>query len=175
MNEARRIKLEKIPSAFCKSCGKKISKKTKWGYCFDCFFKNVPYSDERRKKQSNSMKSKTRWNIHRNQKSFAELFFENVFKNNNIIYDSEYVVKKSDGIHCYLLDFVVTSASGVLYDIEIDGKQHKYRVEEDRIRDEYLKSLGYTVYRIPFNDLKTDKGKQLMKTKVDNLLNILKS
>lgn len=37
-----------------------------------------------------------------------------------------------------------------MIDLEIDGKQHKYseNIIHDKIRDEYLISLGYIVYRI---------------------------
>ena len=154
---------------FCSTCGKKISSKNISGMCRHCY-SHRPLSEERKKKQSETMKNKQypRWHIHRNKRSFPEKFFETVLNNNEIPYLPEYQVLNQSG-HYYSLDFFVEVG---LYkvDLEIDGKQHLYRAEDDSIRDEFLTGVGYTVYRIPWNDIKNDSGKQLMKQKIDAFL-----
>lgn len=112
------------------------------------------------------------WTIRKNQKSYAEKFWERVLENNNIQYESEVKIDKP-GFGCYFLDFLLPGN----VDLEIDGKQHIYldRAESDKIRDEYLKSKGYVVYRIPWNNINTEKGKLLMKNKINKFLSWYKS
>jgi hypothetical protein len=119
-----------------------------------------------------SYKTRTRWNIHRNQTSFAEKFFMGVLENNHIEYIHEHPVKKDDGIHCYYLDFLIT-INGKNIDLEIDGQQHDYRKDEDAIRDKYLTECGFIVYRIKWNDVIAEKGKQEMKEKIDLFLDFI--
>ena len=59
-----------------------------------------------------------------------------------------------------------------IYGFEIDGKQHKYfeRKESDKIRDGLLKKNEFIVYRIEWNEINSENGKQLMKTKIDKFL-----
>lgn len=121
-----------------------------------------------------SQKSRTRWNIHRNQTSFAERFFMEVLESNNIQYIHEHPVKKDDGIHCYYLDFLIT-INGKNIDLEIDGQQHNYRQNEDAIRDKYLTDCGFMVYRIKWNDVIAEKGKQEMKKKIGLFLDFINS
>ena len=103
----------------------------------------------------------------RNIKSYAETFWHNVLQNNNIEYIAEYFLDKK-----YFLDFYIIK-NGIEIDLEIDGKQHKYkdRIEHDKIRDEYIKSKGIVVYRIDWNEIKTKKGSLMMKEKIDSFLN----
>lgn len=99
----------------------------------------------------------------RNIRSYAELFWEKVLKNNKLQYIPEYVVKKTDiGINengNYFLDFLIDE----YIDLEIDGKQHQYeeRKEHDSKRDERLTVGGFVVYRIPWiNPIESEKVKQ---------------
>ena len=96
-------------------------------------------------------------------RSYAELFWERVLKNNGFQYEPEYVLKKADiGIDekgCYFLDFLIDG----YIDLEIDGKQHQYeeRKEHDALRDERLKTNGFVIYRIPWiNPVESEKVKQ---------------
>lgn len=96
-------------------------------------------------------------------RSYAELFWEKVLKNNKLQYESEYVIKKTDiGIDengCYFLDFLIDGC----IDLEIDGKQHQYeeRKEHDMLRDERLRTVGFIIYRIPWiNPVESDKVKK---------------
>lgn len=165
-----------IKKVFCKGCGKEIRLTNKFPYCSKCRGKFIPYSENAKRKQSEKMKGRPRWNIHRNQTSYAERFWIRVLDNNGILYNREVPVKKTDGIHCYFLDFEIKVNSFVI-DLEIDGSQHKLedRRSSDIARDQYLEGIGYKVYRIEWNDLKTDEGKEKMKLKIDDFLNFYKS
>lgn len=107
----------------------------------------------------------------RNIKSYAEIFWHKVLQNNCIEYVAEYFLDKK-----YFLDFYIVK-NGIEIDLEIDGKQHKYkdRAEHDKIRDKYIKSRGIVVYRIDWNEIKTEKGSLMMKEKIDKFLDFYKS
>ncbi|MCQ2975068.1 MAG: endonuclease domain-containing protein [Bacteroidales bacterium] len=153
---------------YCKDCGKKqLCFRNKSGYCSICIKKHVKFSKETREKISKANKGRPRWNIHRNQISYAERFWKKVLENNKIDFTREVAIKKADNQHCYFLDFVIGNI-----DLEIDGKQHKDadRIISDAKRDEYLTSLGFKVYRIDWNEIKSEKGKLLMKEKIRNFL-----
>ena len=62
-------------------------------------------------------------------------------------------VKRQKNIENYILDFYIPSAKLA---IEIDGRQHKLveNREDDRIRDEFLNSLGITVVRYTNDDIR---------------------
>jgi very-short-patch-repair endonuclease len=51
----------------------------------------------------------------------------------------------------YIVDFYVPSLSLV---IEIDGWSHNYKEEYDAIRDNYLKSFGLNIFKIPDMEVK---------------------
>ena len=102
----------------------------------------------------------------RNITSYPEQFWIKVLDNHNITYIREDFSTKK-----YFLDFVIEK-DGKKIDLEIDGKQHKYedRKQHDKERDEYLQNLGYIVYRIEWNSINNEKGKNLMKSKIENFL-----
>ena len=62
-------------------------------------------------------------------------------------------VKRQKNIENYILNFYIPSAKLA---IEIDGRQHKLAEnrEDDRIRDEFLNSLGITVVRYTNDDIR---------------------
>lgn len=108
--------------------------------------------------------------------SYPEKFWMEVLKNNNIDYSFNHVVKKSElGVENdnsnYFLDFLIDGN----IDLEIDGKQHKYtdRAESDKVRDELLSKNGYTVYRVEWNEINTEVGKQHMKEKIETFLKFI--
>lgn len=156
----------------CSVCGKKI-RKTKYGMCSSCFYDNYP--SEIRERISKSNKGRSRWNIHRNQTSYAESFWENVLQNNGIEYIREFQIKKSDNKHCYYMDFLLT-INNTKIDLEIDGIQHleKDRASSDIERDAYLNSVGYIVYRVLWNEISSTQGKNSMKSKIEDFLSFYK-
>jgi len=99
----------------------------------------------------------------RNILSYPEKFFIRVLNNNTINFIPN---KPFDG---YFLDFAIDDKK---IDLEIDGKQHKYqdRKESDVARDKTLTDKGWKVYRIEWNSINTDDGKQTMKEKIDKFL-----
>ena len=62
-------------------------------------------------------------------------------------------IKRQKNIGNYILDFNIPSAKLA---IEIDGRQHKLAEnrEDDRIRDEFLNSLGIMVVRYTNDDIR---------------------
>lgn len=161
------LKLKRYPDRFCLDCGVKLCKiHNKTNYCGKCCPKHTNARPEirelHRKIQNEKVKNGTHkgWKA-RNIKSYAEIFWERVLENNKI----EYVREKKVGK--YFLDFVIGNL-----DLEIDGKQHQYkeRKESDLKRDEFLRNEGYFVYRIRWNEINTEEGKQMMKDKIDLFL-----
>lgn len=103
----------------------------------------------------------------RNMPSYAELFFMDVLKNNEIEYEFEKHVGK------YFIDFAINSKNIAL---EIDGKQHlqKERMESDTLKDTFLKSVGWNVYRIQWKSINSETGKLYIKTEIDKFLEFCK-
>ena len=107
----------------------------------------------------------------RNIESYPEKFFKKVLSNNNIEYLFNHPVSKNSlGVEesgCYFLDFLIDK-NGILIDLEIDGKQHKYleRKENDIVRDSLLKNKNYIIYRIEWNQINNDIGKIEMENKI---------
>jgi very-short-patch-repair endonuclease len=88
-----------------------------------------------------------------------------VLKNNGFEYIHEKPVDR------YFLDFAI-ECNGLMIDLEIDGRQHTYedRVRHDNIRDRYLRSVGYIVYRIAWNEINSRRGSLRMKYKINQFL-----
>jgi very-short-patch-repair endonuclease/predicted nucleic acid-binding Zn ribbon protein len=104
----------------------------------------------------------------RNNPSYAELFFMKVLTNNNIPYKFEEPCGK------YFIDFAIESKRIAL---EIDGKQHlqEDRKKSDQIKDEYLKSQEYYVYRIPWKSINTKSGKEFIENEINKFLEFYNS
>lgn len=102
----------------------------------------------------------------RNITSYPEKFWISVLKNNNIPFTREYHLDNK-----YFLDFYLETNDRRI-DLEIDGSQHKREdhIKHDQIRDEYMSSIGIEVYRIPWNCINTEHGKNLMKDKIEKFL-----
>jgi hypothetical protein len=111
----------------------------------------------------------------RNIESYPEKFFKTVLTNNNIDFILNHPVSKkllgaySDAY--YFIDFYIIKG-GKNIDLEIDGKQHKYkdRKDSDDERDILLKNNGYLVHRIEWNEINSNAGKIRMEEKINNFL-----
>ena len=88
-----------------------------------------------------------------------------VLNSNNIEYVHNYHFYNK-----YFLDFYIIK-NGNEIDLEIDGKQHEDRKEEDDKRDDFVKDKNVIVYRVKWNYVNNDKGKEIMKKKIDDFLN----
>ncbi len=127
---------------------------------------------------SKSMKERIDNGLHkgwqsRNIISYPEKFFINVLNNNNIEFEFNYSINKRkdlliDEPYNYFLDFYFPKKKIVL---EIDGKQHKYRTEHDKIRDERLQNIGIKVFRIKWKSINNDKGKEYIKNEIERFIN----
>ena len=164
------LKLTRREIKFCKECGIELEGRNSTGYCIHHYKKHYyaehPEVCEKFSKLQRDLVARgihKGWNS-RNIKSYPEKFFERVLNNNHIHFEREKKVGK------YFLDFVIGKI-----DLEIDGKQHKYpeRVKSDLQRDEFLRSEGYFVYRIAWNEINSEVGKSIMKGKIDLLLDFL--
>lgn len=111
------------------------------------------------------------WTSRKNVKSYAELFFEDVLRNNNLLDKSISEYHINDNRINYFLDFYFPDSK---IDLEIDGSQHELRKEADNKRDEFLKSIGIKVYRIKWININTVKGKEIIKNEIEKFLNFYK-
>lgn len=152
----------------CKCCGKTIAvKKYKNRTSCSHTCANNYYKDSIKIAQAERIKLGIckSWQS-RNITSYPERFWETVLINNNIEYKREDFSTKK-----YFLDFLITKNNKNI-DLEIDGKQHNYpeRTEKDSVRDKYLTDLGYIVYRVKWNSINSEKGKQEMQNKIDEFI-----
>lgn len=149
-------------------CGKEFFTYHKYQkYCSrECSNQSNETKEKLRKKQLEKVANGTHsgWKS-RNITSFPEQFWINVLNNNNnITFEREDFSTKK-----YFLDFLIYK-NDYKIDLEIDGNQHSFRKEHDKKRDEYLTANGFIVYRISWNSINTDKGKERMKEKIDRFL-----
>lgn len=161
---------------YCSKCGKQLDHRNVTGLCavhnmerlhanhaIKC--KTIEYRNAMRNIQSSLVATGKHhgWNS-RNIKSYAERFFESVLDNNRIQYIREKKIGK------YFLDFAIGRI-----DLEIDGKQHEYseRKQSDIERDRFLRAAGYFVYRIKWNEINSETGKEMMKDKIELLIDFI--
>ena len=145
----------------CLDCHKHLIHITKTGYCKSCYRKHFPMTAETRKKISMKQKGKSRWNIKRNQISFAERYWMEALNSNNIPFQREFQIAYDEQKHSYYMDFKIG-----MIDLEIDGAQHNERKGHDAIRDEFMRNSGYFVYRVKWNDVKSSSGLEMMREKL---------
>ena len=186
----RKSKYCELRRSECADCHKEIFvKTTDVVYCYDCIKNHMDHkryqlyfengrriiSDDIRNKWSLAARKRVENGTHkgwmsRNITSYPERFWKDVLTKNNIKYEHNYPVKKQSlGLNDhanYFLDFKIKET----IDLEIDGSQHKYRKERDEFRDKALSSHGWVVYRIEWNEINTENGKQKMKKKIDDFL-----
>lgn len=173
--KVRKQKLKKLRETLCPVC-KKIFYYTpqhKRKTCStECLRKLQSINSKKSVKQRISNGTFQGWKT-RNVTSYAEKFFKVVLDNYNINYIREYVVNINKTKR-YFLDFYIKYNDRNI-DLEIDGKQHLYedRKEHDIIRDTQLKDFGYEVYRISWNQINNESGKQTMQTKITDFLKFL--
>lgn len=102
---------------------------------------------------------------HRGERSYPELFFEKVIANE--FQDKEY--KSEVQIGRYRVDFLWEHKRRI---IEIDGEQHEYpdNKKHDEIRDAWLISQGFSVFRISWKWFfhNPQEAIQLAKEFIDN-------
>ena len=154
----------------CVTCGKEYySTHKKGSHCSrKCICEDENYIKKLRTKANERVNNGTHkgWNS-RNISSYPETFWVQVLNNNNISFKRECHENGK-----YFLDFKIEK-NGKLIDLEIDGKQHKIseRKNSDIVRDDFLKKLGYIVYRIEWNEINSEEGSLRMKEKINKFIN----
>ena len=97
-------------------------------------------------------KSENRANLGRFKKSWMEETFEKYLNDNGIVdWISEKHFYSNVTNKNYYVDFLFEKKKLI---IELDGTQHRYSVEHDRQRDEWFRSIGYKVTRVPVDEFK---------------------
>lgn len=116
------------------------------------------------KKSESLKKAENRTNLGRGKKSWLESSFEKWLENHKFKdFHMEYKVYNPNLKKTYFVDFMFPTKNLV---VELDGTQHRNTIEQDRVRDEFLTSLGYRVIRIPYSEYRS-------KAKVPELQKIL--
>jgi very-short-patch-repair endonuclease len=93
----------------------------------------------------------------RNQSTLGEsLLWQNIQdrKVHGFLFNRQYCIGD------YIVDFICRKARLI---IEIDGYSHYFKYEKDIERENYLKSLGYTILRFEEREVKHDIDNVLLK------------
>ncbi len=113
--------------------------------------------------------------------SYGEFLLHTIFLQNNIY--EKYTIINEYCEYPYIIDFAfINEKVAVEYDGEMHFKNGLERYEHDIKKDEYLKSLGWRIYRIPYfefknfkiNDLIEFVGSPLKNTNTKNYNNFIK-
>jgi very-short-patch-repair endonuclease len=151
----------------CKHCGKVFTSVNKNAQycCQQCAHNSEEVKNKIREKAYERIKEGTfsGWQT-RNIHSYPEIFWEKVLINNKIPF-----IKEDFSTKKYFLDFLI-ERNGKKIDLEIDGRQHKRRQTHDAERDCFLREHGYTIYRIEWNTINNDAGRQKMREKINEFL-----
>ena len=97
-------------------------------------------------------KSENRKNLGRHKKSWMEETFEHYLISNDISgWESEVHFYSEELKKNFYPDFIFENKKLI---IELDGTQHRLSIDKDSIRDQWFKTKGYTVVRIPHETFK---------------------
>ena len=89
----------------------------------------------------------------------TEIYLWNELKNKKLI---GYAFKRQKPIGNYIVDFFAPKLNLV---IEIDGITHDYKIEEDKVIQEFLESLSLTVLRFSDSDVRNNLDGVIMSIK----------
>lgn len=170
----RQIYVRDANATHCFTCCQKLGIKHFQQYQQDGIHKKMyPQTKEKKSQLSKQLMRQGKikpWQS-RNITSYPQRFFIKVLNFNNISYQREKHVGK------YFLDFVIQTPKGKI-DLQIDGKQHwmiSQQIQSDKLKDKYITNQGYIVYRIQWNQINTQKGKDLMRNKINKFLQFYKN
>lgn len=133
-------------------------------------FKNKKHSEKTKQQISQTVIENIRTGKQRGWhkfKSYPELFFEDILRENNLLDTCLCQHHVSNGKRNYFLDFFFPNKQ---LNLELDGSQHKFRKNTDLIRDSFLNEQGIIVYRIEWNAINTKVGSTMMKNKIQKFL-----
>ena len=89
----------------------------------------------------------------------TEIYLWHELKNKKLI---GYAFKRQKPIGNYIVDFFAPKLNLV---IEIDGITHDYKIEEDKVIQEFLESLSLTVLRFSDSDVRNNLDGVIMSIK----------
>lgn len=147
---------KKHTKLICKICGKEFNYKPSTKTCSkECKSRLLSLlSSVRLSKQEN------RVNYGRGKKSYLETSFEQWLKEKQVLnYETEKKFYNSVLNKNYFVDFLFEDKKII---IELDGTQHFKTVDKDKIRDQYLETLGYTVVRVSYKEYKNKSKESLI-------------
>ena len=89
----------------------------------------------------------------------TEIYLWNELKNKKLL---GYAFKRQKPIGNYIVDFFAPKLNLV---IEIDGITHDFKIDDDKIRQEYLQSLSLTLIRFKDSDVRSNLNGVIMSIK----------
>lgn len=153
----------------CTVCGKQFFQKKLETTCSkECYSKLVSRNSKEQYKKVVQEGRFKGWKP-RTQESYPEKYWKEVLTNLGISFERE--VRCIPG-YLYSLDFIIQLKNGLKVDLEIDGKQHWYddRRQYDEKRNKIVRSNGFLVYRIDWNNLNSKRGKMKMHAKINQFV-----
>lgn len=139
--EVKKKELTLCKISFCVVCHKCIPNKHQRTCSNTCFRTLASQRMTNRLKDPDFRK-----NYGRQKRSYLEESFSKWLEANAVPYEYEIQFKNHELNKYYYADFVFRDLKLI---IELDGTQHRKTVEQDRIRDEYIKkTYGYDVFRV---------------------------
>lgn len=100
----------------------------------------------------------------RHKRSWLESSFSDWLDEHKVDYQTEVKFINTEAGTWYFVDFLFEQHKLI---IELDGSQHKNTLEKDRLRDEYLCSIGYSVVRITHKQYKSKSRLAEIKSLLD--------
>lgn len=106
------------------------------------------------------------WHYRKGETSYPERYLENVLNQEQI---TGWTREKKVGR--WFIDFAFEQKKIA---VEMDGRQHAERLDQDKKKDEYLTSQGWKVIRIKWFNPRTEQGKQQLHPQIQSLLHYLR-
>jgi very-short-patch-repair endonuclease len=172
IHETKILSLEHIVK-ICPICKKEFkTRKKKQIFCSrNCARKNNGSCESAREKISKRVQERLQngtfsgWKSRKDKNpSYPEQYFIDLFNNENIKeWERDYKVGR------WFIDFAFINKKLAL---EIDGKQHKERKEQDKIKDNYLQKNGWNIFRIKWFNPINEKNKENLYKQIEELKQI---
>jgi very-short-patch-repair endonuclease len=137
-----------------------------------CAFKNMKCSESVRKKISDKVQERIKngtfsgWKSRKDKEpSYPEKYFISLFENEKIDgWIRDYKIGR------WFVDFAFIDKK---FALEIDGKQHEERKEQDKIKDDYLEKNDWKVIRIKWYNPVNENNKEKLYKQIEELKTIL--
>lgn len=162
----------------CVICNSNISVRNKNNICINClrttkYGKNLLHDFAIKANETKSKNGYTPKWLDNYTVPKSERFWTKILNMFHISYEREVPVKHINTN--YMLDFYI-EINDIKIDLEIDGSYHnqKNMIVHDLERDNFLKSQGFIIYRIPWKSSKSKTWKRELKQYVYDFVNYLR-